>query len=454
MNINKFSEIVPSPFFDFFISIFNKYQYSVRRSGHYKEIRHIRESYDHYSFEDLKEIQRDRLIKFINYARENSAYFSEVIGDISINQVEDIKKLPFLVKSTLISRLEDIVTIKENDAIVSYTGGTTGASLKVLYTKDCMRERFAYLDHFREKFGYKLGDKVAWFSGKNFISKRDEIQKRFYKRDYINNIYFFSTFHITRENVAFYLEKLEKFQPRFLVGFPSSVYRICKYAQENGIKYRGKVSIFFPTAETLTKEHRVVISNFLGCKLINQYASSEGAPWIFECGDGNLHIDITSGVFEVLDMEGNDCNSGELVVTSFTTKGTPLIRYRIGDSLTLSNKKVCSCGSFFPIADQIEGRRDDYVSTPNKGEVNLGNLSNSTKGITGIVSFQVEQFKIDKVEVKVIATNKFNDAEESCFKTALSERLGEDVEIEIFRVKDIPVEKSGKFRIIKNHLNN
>ena len=61
----------------------------------------------------------------------------------------------------------------------------------------------------------------------------------------------------------------------------------------------------------------------MGCEIKDQYASSEGAPFIFECPHGKMHIDITSGVFEVLDESGNDADMGELVVTSFSTRGTP-----------------------------------------------------------------------------------------------------------------------------------
>ena len=35
--------------------------------------------------------------------------------------------------------------------------------------------------------------------------------------------------------------------------------------------------------------------------MYNQYASSEGAPFIIECKEGNLHLELQSGVFEVLD---------------------------------------------------------------------------------------------------------------------------------------------------------
>lgn len=452
MNTQIIAKLFPSPLFDFLISLYNKYQYVVRHSGTYKRIRDERRHYDKLSLDELKEIQQKRFLELIEHARCNSDFYREVIGDIELTSIDDLKQLPFLEKIDLVNRLLEITTIDESDAIVSYTGGTTGASMKVYYDKQSMQERFAYLDNFRAQYGYELGEKVAWFSGKNLLSDRDLNNNRYHKDDYINKVRFFSTFHITAESAQYYFASLQQFKPRFLVGFPSSVLRICKFAESQGLKYEGKIEVFFPTAEMVTQEHREVIGRVLGCQLVDQYASSEGAPFIFECSAGNLHIDITSGVFEVLDGDGNDAEQGELVVTSFSTHGTPLIRYRVGDRLVLSSKSACSCGSSFPIADKIEGRRDDFIVSPTHGEVNLGNLSNSTKGIAGIISFQIEQKELNAVTVRVVSSQEFDKGQRSLFESALAERLGDQVKITLLDVTEIPVEKSGKFRIIKNML--
>lgn len=66
--------------------------------------------------------------------------------------------------------------------------------------------------------------------------------------------------------------------------------------------------------------------------------------------EGNLHLELQSGVFEVLDNENMSISFCMLVVTSFTSEGTPLIRYDIGDSITLEDKsKKCVCGNHDPL---------------------------------------------------------------------------------------------------------
>lgn len=139
---------------------------------------------------------------------------------------------------------------------------------------------------------------------------------------------------------------------------------------------------------------------------------------------------------------------------SFTTHGTPLIRYRIGDRIKLaSSDKTCKCGSFFPLVEKIEGRSSDYILSPTHGKVNLGNISNSTKNIAGIIQFQVIQKELDRVNVLVVARPDFVAKEQSKFKKALAERFGPQLEICLQVVDEIPKEKSGKFRFVKNSLN-
>lgn len=78
-----------------------------------------------------------------------------------------------------------------------------------------------------------------------------------------------------------------------------------------------------------------------------------------------MHIQPLTGVFEVVDENMQPAQEGEILVTSFTTEGTPLIRYRIGDRITLIPKdKQCACGSCFPLVEKIEGRSTDYIFSP------------------------------------------------------------------------------------------
>jgi phenylacetate-CoA ligase len=432
---------------NFAISLFNTYQYKVRHGGNYQKYREYFLRFSNASLPDIESEQRKRLNNFLSKSVLKSKWYSR------FKDYQDLSDFDILLKRDVIENLPTIATVKEKEAVINFTGGTTGASMKVLYTKDNIQERNALLDHFRAQYGYKLGKKCAWFSGKSIIEEKDLLKGICHKDDYINRIRFFSTFHITDANFDVYWTAFCKFAPEFLVGFPSSVYELCFMAVARGLKLENTVKAFFPTAETLLPIHREVIHSVLGCKIADQYASSEGAPFILECIEGSLHIHPLTGVFEIIDDNMQSAQAGEILVTSFTTEGTPLIRYRIGDRIALAPKEYnCACGSVFPVVKAIEGRSTDYISTPTNGKINYVNITNSTKGVAGIIQFQVIQNELEKVEVLIVTNKYFDKKQQEKFHHALSERFGVDVSISINVVDSIPKEKSGKFRVVKNNI--
>lgn len=452
----KLYKVLPNIFQNVFVSIYNIKAYRTRYGGDYRNFREEKEKNRGLSLLELRKLQEYRYKKLIDFAIANSEFYRRTIGKIEgVNDINNIRKLPIVDKETLRNNIADIVVKTKERLDKSKTGGTTGKSLEVQNFSRNSQERFAFLDDFRSRFGYELGKRTAWFSGKDLLTSRDIKKKRFWKTDFINHVRYYSTFHIKDEYLGFYVENLIKYKPEYLVGFPSTMLEIAKCGLRLGYDFpEGVVKAIFPTAESVTPETRDKIELFFKAKIYDQYASSEGAPFIFECVAGNLHLELQSGVFEVLDDNDVPTQAGRLVVTSFTNEGTPLIRYDIGDSITLADESdICSCGNHNPIVKEILGRSDDFVYSPENGKINLGNVSNTLKDTKGIIKFQVLQNELDKIVLYVIKDDLvYSSAVENKFLQNWRDRMGNAMGIEIKYVTEIPVESSGKFRIVKNNI--
>ena len=428
------------------ISVYNSFLYWQRHRGQYQAYRDYYRQYETASGAAVDREAERRLTEFLQAATTKSAWYQPYRG-------KALSEFPILEKTELLANMDTIRSIEEKEGIVSLTGGTTGASMKVIYAHQDMQERFALKDHFRARYGYSLGKKVAWFSGKSLVRPKDLISGKVYRDDYINKIRFFSTFHIGQQNFDAYWRALCHYQPDYMVGFPSSVYELCTMALERKLSYPGKMTTFFPTAETVLPEYRDAISKMFGCQVVDQYSASEGAPFILECPSGSLHIHPLTGIFEVVDENLQPSREGEILVTSFTSSGTPLIRYRIGDRIKLASDSYrCACGSGFPVVEHIDGRTSDFIWSPEYGKVGLGNISNCTKDVQGIICFQATQTQPDAVGVAVVASDLFTPVEQEKFLDAMTLRLGSVVKIALDVVDELPKEKSGKFRIVKNQL--
>ncbi|MDR2270655.1 MAG: hypothetical protein LBF27_07090 [Sphingobacterium sp.] len=447
----KIYNLLPVFFQELLITVFNFLAYKKRYGHRYSHFRQLFLQNRNLTILELKEQQLIRFDRFLNNAVKNSNYYS----NYNIVPLNNIESLPIVSKEDLRLNLDSIYTISKKRAILSKTGGTTGKSLEVFYTEENMQERFAMLDDFRSRYGYELGKRTAWFSGKKLLTRKDILKNHFWKTDRLHKVRYYSTFHIKEEYLLAYVENLIKYSPEYIVGFPSSIMEIAKFGLRNELEFpAGTLKAIFPTAETITVEMRLIIEKFFKAKMYNQYASSEGAPFIFECNHGKLHMELQSGVFEVLDDNNIPTKSGKLVVTSFTTDGTPLIRYDIGDSIELADEDdICECGNANPIVRKIIGRIDDYVYSPENGKINLGNVSNTLKEIDGIIRFQVVQNDLHKIQLLIVRDHiRYNDVMERKFVKNWRDRIGPVMELDIKYVESIPVEKSGKYRIVKNNI--
>lgn len=447
-----------SPHFlqNLFITLYNIKAYKSRHGGRYKKYLKNFKANRNLSLAELKSIHNNRFLALLHHAQQHSAFYSALYKNIEMPQsVEDISKLPIVDKEMLRKNIDKVHTINSKHAIHSKTGGTTGKSLEVYFTHENMQERFAMLDDFRGRYGYALGKKTAWFSGKALLTNKDIRRNRFWKTDWYHKVRYYSTFHIKDEYIKYSVKDLMKFQPEYISGFPSTIFEIAKYGKENEHVFtRDIIKAIFVTGVTITSEMRKTIESFFHAKMYNQYASSEGAPFIFECSEGNLHLELQSGVFEVLDSNNKPSNSGRLVITSFTTDGTPLIRYDIGDSITLEDKNsICPCGNNNPLVRDILGRMDDFVYSPENGKINIINIANAIKDVKGIIRHQIIQDEINSLLFKIIVDNTVYGAkEEKRFIQNWRDRVGDKMDIKMSYVDDIPVEKSGKFRIVKNNI--
>ena len=430
------------------------YQRNKTRYGKtYYEYRSFLSSFDKLSLNEKLDYQEKKLVKFIKYANENSKFYNDLYKNIDLDKIQsiqDLKKLPIVDKEMLRKNITEVFTLPSKGAVEGHTGGTTGKSLVVLMTPEDMMRRMAVLDHFKSRVGFEhLKMKRATFNGKHIIPPQQK-KKVFWRYNAACKQMIYSSFHITEENMGSYVNNLNNFKPQAIDGFFMSICDIANYIERHDIKLEFQPIAIFPTSETLTNSGRELLERVFKCKVYDQYASSEGAPFVTECKKQVLHIELATGVFEKL-TEDND----EILVTSFTTHGTPLIRYRIGDSMKIDTESAkCSCGNEAPIVKEIQGRKLDFLYTSKGAKINGGNIANLFKNMpNALVRAQTIQDQMDEVRILLEVDKRLYKKEyDELLKDEFEHKFGSDTKIIIEHVDEIPREKSGKFRMIKNNI--
>ena len=449
MKYQKIYDMSPIFFQNFMATVYG-YKAKKRRYGkHYYEYLKKLDELHQYSREELEKLQFQELIKFLKYTVQKSKFYRELYDGIDIdsfNSIDDLKKLPIVTKEMLRQNMDDVVTISKREAIEGHTGGTTGKSLIVYFRNEDFQKRMATLDYFKKKHGFvNIKMKKATFMGKHIVPPSQK-KKIFWRYNAAIKQMVYSSFHITEENIPYYIESLNKFKPDAIEGFPSSMYDIASYMLRRNIKFDFKPIAIFPTSETLTVEYRETIEKAFGAKVRDQYASSEGAPFVWECECGNYHYDVTTGVIEHLN------ESNEILVTSFTTYGTPLIRYRIGDCMIFDDpNKVCDCGFNTPLVKTIQGRTSDYLYSTNGGKITAANVANIFKNLpNSIVKAQLIQDSLKHILVKIVVDGEFTAQYKKIITDEIKYKFGDDMKIDFKEVPNIPRENSGKYKLVIN----
>jgi phenylacetate-CoA ligase len=430
------------------------YQRNRTRYGRvYYEYKSFLSNFDRLSLKEKLDYQEKELIKFVKYANENSKFYNNLFKNVNMDKIQgiqDLKKLPIVDKEMLRKNINEVFTIPSKGSIEGHTGGTTGKSLVVLMKPDDMMKRMAVLDHFKSRVGFEhLKMKRATFNGKHIIPPQQK-KKVFWRYNAACKQMIYSSFNITEENMASYVNSLNKFKPQAIDGFFMSICDIANYIERHDIKLEFQTIAIFPTSETLTKLGRELLERVFKCKVYDQYASSEGAPFVTECENQVLHIELATGVFEKLD-EDND----EILLTSFTTQGTPLIRYRIGDSMKIdSDSAKCSCGNEAPIVKELQGRKLDYLYTSKGAKINGGNIANLFKNMpNALIRAQTIQNHMNEVRILLEVDKRLYKKEyDELLKNEFEHKFGTESKIVIEHVDEIPREQSGKFRMIKNNV--
>ena len=435
------------------VSVFNLQNLVQRRTGNYRTYKKLHKKYESLDSNELASLQREKFKAFIHHLLEKSDFYKQRLQGISLaDEINNLQSIPILEKDELRRNNHSIMTLPPSKGLSAFTGGTTGMPLKVVFTKDDFQERVAIIDNFRERYGYFYGkSKVAWFSGRKILSKQDEKKKRFWRYDSVLRIRYYSTFHLSAKNKSYYIYDLSRFQPEYMSGFPSAMYDLAEYIESNGIESSLKIKAIFTTSETLLPYMRERMERVFKCKVYDQYASGEGAPFIYECSEGKMHYSLPSGIIEIVNGNNRPSKEGEMLVTSFTSYGTPLLRYRIGDFGVLSDT-ACSCGLKYPVFERIEGRSKDFIYSEQRGKLYNAQIGDIVKAeIRGMKNIQLIQETISKITLNMVTTEGFKNEELELLISKLEDRVGTEMEIEVNQVDNLIREESGKVKLIINN---
>ncbi|MFZ0390945.1 MAG: hypothetical protein WAN36_10855, partial [Calditrichia bacterium] len=362
-----------SPVFlqNFLVSAYGLKLYSERYGGNFKKYYKDLIKTQRMKKDELANYQFKKLTNLLRHAYSNSAYYRKLFNQLgfdvsSFKDISSLKKLPILAKETIRMNKASITVknFKPHQIINLNTSGTTGTSLSIPVDIDSRRKSYAFS---RRRFNWAgLSDEKhgAVFGGRAIVPSIG-YKNNFWRYNAVLDSYLFSSYHLSNENIPYYIKKLMQFKPRYIESYPSAVYTIAAYMQQNGISGVFPKAIL-TSAETLLDYQKEIIQQVFQCPVSDQYGCTEQAIFVSQCEKGIYHINPDYGIVEIVDENDEEVppgKTGRVICTSFVNQALPLIRYDIGD-FAVKGAFECSCGRSFPTMEKIIGRKDDFIITP------------------------------------------------------------------------------------------
>jgi len=319
------------------------------------------------SQEELKKIQSERLVKLVKYVYDNVEFYRKRMDENGVKPedikgLEDIDKLPFTTKNDLRDNYPfGLFAVPQSKIVrIHASSGTTGKPTVVGYTADdleiwaeCVARCFSMAnvdenDIVQIAYGYGL-----FTGGLGAHSGAEKIGAM--------------VVPMSTGNSKKLTTMMVDFGATAIACTPSYLLHISEVLKEEGLIDKIKLKSAVCGAEPWTEKMRTEIEKRLNIKAYDIYGLSEvmgpGVACDCEYHEG-LHVCEDHFYPEIIDpvtlkpvAEGE---TGELVFTTLTKQGLPLIRYRTKD-LTSITRETCKCGRTSARIARFKGRSDDML---------------------------------------------------------------------------------------------
>ncbi len=389
-----------------------------------------------------------RLIEFVRYAFRNIPYYvqfarKEGIDPEDFVKADDLRRLPILTKSVVREnpRLFMPGGLPPVGATWLHTSGTTGAGLRFPADPAAVKEQWAVWWRYRNGIGIDFNSKCGYFGGRSVVSQ-NQTKPPFWRYNIPAKQMMFSGYHLGPETAGAYLNKLARFNPQWIHGYPSLISLLASYALEMNFDSSGMKWVT-TGAESLLPHQAEIIGRAFGTLPFEHYGMAEGVANISMCPERRLHVDED---YSSVEFEPHTDGGFRIIGTNFTNPFFPLIRYDTGDIAAEIPNEPCPCGLPGRTIRSIDGRIEDYIIT--RTGRRIGRLDHIFKDQTAIREARIKQSEPGVMTVSVVKADSFSDRDDSRLREEIIQRVGDDVAFVIEYVRDIEKTASGKLRLV------
>jgi len=394
----------------------------------------------------LKELQIKKLKRIIKHAYKNVGYYRRLFDSAGvkpedIETMEDLSKIPVTSKLQLRKLPQDKIIAKNvniNECIKLTISGQVGIPLDIFFTKKDAR----FLD--------MLWARSFLENGLRFRDKRVSIEYSFPPKSWLRYFGIWRREYLSVINDPEHQANiLKEMRPDVLTGNSFDIDMLARVVKAKSIKGINP-RLVFSIGNFLSETSWELISSVFQAEVFDYYGTAELGCVGWECNQHNgYHINTDAFVVEII-KDGKPVpigERGEIICTALHSYAMPFIRYRTGDIAALTDEQ-CPCGRGLPLMRSVEGRANDFITSPDGILVSPCLLVSVLKSIPGIAHYKLVQENKELLTMKIAKARDFSNYTAQRVRSELEEILGKEMHVDIQLVDEIPEDPLGKIRSI------
>ncbi len=365
---------------------------------------------------------------------------------------DDLLQCPLLEKKDLIESRESLASrqVPASERLYITTGGSTGVPVGFYLQRGISRPKEqAFLEAMWRRVGYTPGARLAVIRG-HVVNPRS--QGRIASYDATRDWLMLSSYHLTERRLPEYLEEIERFQPEFLHAYPSAALQVAEYLERSGQQWRIPIRAVLCGSERLTLPQKRLLERVFQCRIYRWYGHSER---VVLAGEGKssewFYFWPQYGFVEFGPPDEDGLR--EVIGTSFHNLAMPLIRYRTGDFVRVSNPAVDGPAEYpWPAAIEISGRDHEFLVSLEGRRISLTAFNMHDALFDHLYAVQFFQEEPGVAEFRYVASPSFHKSRLSSIEAGIKRKLGDDFRITLREVGETEKTPRGKHRWLVSRL--
>jgi phenylacetate-coenzyme A ligase PaaK-like adenylate-forming protein len=344
--------------------------------------------------EELEQYQLRKIRETVDYVVAQSPFYKRLLKGVrggDLKEIDDFASLPLTTAEDIQENDLRFLCVSRDEisrVVTLNTSGTTAQAKRIHFTEEDL-ELTTDLFHHGMKALVRPGQKVLILMPGDRHGTVGDLMVKALRRMDVEGI----PHGIVLDSAKTIAEITDK-EIDCLIGIPVQVLGLIRHENGSAIP-KGRIKSVLLSADYVPDAIVREVEAAWGCDVFNHYGMTEmGLGAAVDCRAlCGYHIREADLFFEIVDPDTGAClpdgSLGEVVFTTLTRTGMPLVRYRTGD-LSRFATEPCPCGTILKRLEWVRGRIEGGVRLGGDHQLCVADLDEALFPLPGLLNFQVE----------------------------------------------------------------